>query len=76
MADKINKDQEQIVEDVEAEALQFNFGIKDGNVIVDFGKSIKWLGLPPLDALRFGELMIKTARQTLEGKTEASVEQT
>lgn len=52
--------------------LQFDFGIKDGMVIVDFGKAVRWIGLPPDDALQFVQHMAKVAKQILAGNQKAA----
>jgi hypothetical protein len=51
--------------------LQFDFGIRDGMVIVDFGKAVRWIGLPPDDALQFVQHMARVAKQVLAGETKA-----
>jgi len=53
--------------------LQFDFGIKDGIVIVDFGKSVKWIGLPPDDADEFAKIMMRVAHQARTGMKVSSV---
>ena len=36
---------------------------QNGVVILDFGKRVKWLGLPPDQAVRLAESLIASARQ-------------
>jgi hypothetical protein len=41
-------------------------GIDNGNVIINFGKPIAWLGLPPSACMEMGRTLIKRAREALE----------
>ena len=63
------------VADIEVDPgeLQFDFGIKNGMVIVDFGKAVKWFGLPPDDADEFAQIMMRVAHQARTGRKVASV---
>lgn len=53
--------------------LMLAVGEKDGNVVIDFGKQIVWLGLPPDSAIELARLIhdraveIKAAHQVLQG---------
>ena len=38
-------------------------GIKDGNVMIDFGAARRWIGFTPEDARRFGSTIIDMASQ-------------
>lgn len=58
-------------EDVEPD-LQFNFGIKDGLVVVDFGKKVTWVALPPDDADQFAQIMMRVAEQARRGQKVAT----
>lgn len=43
--------------------------IDQGHVILDFGKDIRWIGMPPKGAIEFAELIIKYATGLLrEGR--------
>jgi len=46
--------------------LQLAIGHKDGNVILDFGTPVAWLGLPPKEAKDLGMMLIKHANE-IEG---------
>lgn len=37
-------------------------GTEDGNVVITFGKRIKWVGLPPKEAVALAEAIIERAR--------------
>jgi len=41
--------------------LQFAVGDRDGVVVLDFGKPIAWLGLPPVNARALAALLVKRA---------------
>lgn len=41
-------------------------GISNGNVIINFGKPVAWLGLPPAACMEMGRTLIKRAREALE----------
>ena len=41
-------------------------GISNGNVIINFGKPIAWLGLPPAACMEMGRTLIKRAREAME----------
>ena len=41
-------------------------GIDNGNVIINFGKPIAWLGLPPAACMEMGRTLIKRAREAIE----------
>lgn len=58
---------------VDESDLQFDFGIKDGAVIIDFGKSVKWIGLLPDDADEFARILMRVAHQARTGCKVASV---
>jgi hypothetical protein len=47
-------------------------GIDNGNVIINFGKPIAWLGLPPAACMEMGRTLIKRAREALEMEKEAA----
>ena len=34
-----------------------------GNVIIDFGKDVKWLGLPPAQAMEFAGLIVRRVKE-------------
>ena len=48
--------------------LRFAVGAKDGNVIIEFGTSVRWFGLPPAVARQLATALIKRAN-LIEGKT-------
>lgn len=39
--------------------LRFAAGVRDGVVVLDFGKSVAWFGMDPDAAITLGELLIK-----------------
>lgn len=39
-----------------------------GNVIIDFGTAVTWLGLPPTQAIQFGQSLIEKGRSLLAEK--------
>lgn len=41
--------------------IRFAVGSKDGVVVVDFGKPVAWLGMPPSDARALAESLLKHA---------------
>lgn len=41
--------------------LQLAVGTSDGNVIIDFGKPVHWLGMPKQEALAFAKMIIDKA---------------
>jgi hypothetical protein len=43
--------------------LQLAFMVKDGKVIVNFGKPVAWLGLAPADARQFAVFLMKRANE-------------
>ena len=43
-------------------ALQFAVGEEDGNVVIRFGGTVSWLGMPPEQAVAFAEVLITKAR--------------
>lgn len=58
--------------------LMLAVGEKDGNVVIDFGKQIVWLGLPPDSAIELARMIhdraveIKARQQVLNGDTSSS----
>jgi hypothetical protein len=50
-----------ISEDDEGE-LRMAVAVHEGNVILDFGKNISWIGLPPEQAKHLGQLLIQKAK--------------
>lgn len=42
--------------------LQFAIGDVDGQVVIDFGTPVKWLGLPPQQAAKLASLLLRRAR--------------
>ncbi len=38
-----------------------------GVVVLDFGKPVKWVGLPPQEAVRMAEILIAKAREVAKG---------
>lgn len=53
-------------EDDEGE-LRFAIGNKDGLVLLDFGKSVAWLAIPPQQAVEIAERIIDRARRVADG---------
>lgn len=53
-------------------AISVAIGISNGNVIINFGKPIAWLGLPPAACMEMGRTLIKRAREALEMEKEAA----
>lgn len=51
-------------------AIQFRIGEKDGNVIVDFGTPVVWLGMTPQQAVTMAEAIIAKARVVARRKGE------
>lgn len=47
-------------DDDEGELL-FMIGKENGNVVLDFGKPVTWLGLPPEDAVSLAEALVQAA---------------
>lgn len=43
--------------------LRMAVGVRDGNVILDFGKPVHWLGLPKEHALKLAEMLQKKAEE-------------
>ena len=41
-------------------------GIEDGNVIINFGKPVAWLGLPGEQSIEMGRTLIKRGREALK----------
>lgn len=41
--------------------IRFAVGSKNGVVIVDFGKAVAWVGMPPIQARQLAESLIKHA---------------
>jgi hypothetical protein len=44
-------------------ALQFAVGERDGNVIIDFGKPVAWIAMPPEQAAKFASALVRHARE-------------
>jgi hypothetical protein len=42
--------------------LRFAIGEEGGNVVINFGKPVAWLGMPPEQAVAMAELLIRKAR--------------
>ncbi len=57
-------------------AIKIAIGIENGNVIINFGKPVAWLGLPPSACMEMGRTLIKRAREALEMEKEAAAEAT
>ena len=51
-----------LTDDDEGE-LRIGITTSKGNVVIDFGKNITWIGMPPEQAIQFGELIIKRAKE-------------
>lgn len=51
--------------------LQFTVGEEDGNVVIRFGSTVSWLGMPPEQAVAFAQVLITKARMIArrQGKT-------
>lgn len=58
--------EEKLHEDDEG-ALNITVVIKDGHVIVDFGKPVKWIGLHANNAEELGNSLLKKAKKLREG---------
>ncbi len=52
---KLNKDDEG--------ELRMAVGVSDGNVILDFGKPVHWLGLPKEHAIKLAKLLLEKAEE-------------
>lgn len=48
--------------------LRFAVGHQDGNVILDFGKAVVWVGLPPDTADQIADMLKKHAQAIREGE--------
>jgi hypothetical protein len=46
-------------------AINIAIGIEEGNVIVNFGKPVAWLGLPGDQAIEMGRTLIKRGREAI-----------
>lgn len=44
-------------------AIQFNLGTANGQVIVNFGKPVAWLGLSPHQAMTLGQALLVQAQE-------------
>lgn len=38
---------------------------KNGKIVIDFGKSVAWIGMNPGQAIKLGELLIKRGKELL-----------
>lgn len=47
--------------------IQIAIGTHNGNVIIDFGGPVAWIGLPPAQAIAVGEAIIERARSLKDG---------
>ena len=56
---KLNKDDEG--------ELRMGVAVHKGNVIIEFGTPVHWLGLPPFEARALGEMLIKKANEIEHG---------
>lgn len=45
-------------------AVAVTYNAKDGLIHLDFAKPVAWLAMPPEDAVKFAELLIRVARQS------------
>lgn len=52
----------QLHKDDEGE-LRLGIGIEGKNVIIDFGKSIDWIGMPKANAIEFANMLITNANK-------------
>lgn len=46
----------------------FRIAHKDGVIVVDFGKPVVWIGLPPDGAREFAALLVKHAEEIERGR--------
>ena len=46
-------------------AIAIAIGIDEGNVIINFGKLVAWLGLPGDQAIELGRTLIKRGREAI-----------
>lgn len=61
----------QLNEDDEGE-LQLSIGEKAGTLIIDFGKPVSWVGMRPVEAQRFAEVIMQRAHRMLTQEMEGS----
>ena len=47
--------------------IQFAIAVRDGKVVMDFGKEVVWIGMNPGDALALAESLISNARKAARG---------
>lgn len=45
--------------------LQFAIGVRDGKVVIEFGKPVHWVGMDRHQAMQLGEMLIAKADQCL-----------
>jgi hypothetical protein len=59
------------LDDTDEGELAFAIGVKNGNVIINFGTPIAWIALEPQMAAKLGAALIKRARMAARemGKT-------
>jgi len=48
-------------------------GCMKGNVIVDFGKPVAWIALPPYQAIEWAQAILKHALTLIESETKGEV---
>ncbi len=52
-------------------SIQFALGERDGNLIINFGQPVYWLGMPPQQAVGLAEAIIAKARVIARRRGEA-----
>ncbi len=57
------------------QGVQVEIGVKSGHVVIDFGQEIKWMALPPDQAMQTAKAIFRAARHAgkLNGLTMPSV---
>lgn len=59
---KINKDDEGEL------AIGIASDVKNNVVVIEFGKSIQWIGFPPEQAIEFANMIMKASNEMLKNK--------
>ena len=63
------------MEDVEADAVEFQVGAHRGLVVIDFGRAVKWLALPVPEAHQFLSAMRRGLQEAMRQAEEGAKEE-